>query len=218
VKLGFVGGTGIEGRGLALRFAAAGAEVLIGSRSPERAVKVAAEYNAVLGAESVRGLENSAVVTSADIVFLTVPFDQAPDAVRSILSTVRPGQVLVDVTVPLSFQSGKIEYVEFPEGSSAERIASILPQEVKLVGAFKELPAHVLGDLGIVLDCDVLVCGNSSEARDKVMSAIRLIPTLRPVDAGPLSSARVIERMTLLAVLLNRRYKKKGARFRIQGI
>jgi hypothetical protein len=218
VKLGFLGGTGIEGRGLALRFAAAGAEILIGSRSPERAAEAAAEYNLVLGAASVHGMENAAVVASAEIVFLTVPFDQVLDAVRSIVPATRPGQILVDVTVPLSFQGGKIEYVELPEGSSAERIASILPDGVDLVCAFKELPAHVLGELDTALECDVLVCANCPEARDRVMAAIRLVPTLRPIDAGPLSSARVIERMTLLAALLNRRYKKKGARFRIQGI
>ena len=87
-----------------------------------------------------------------------------------------------------------------------------------LVAAFKTIPAHVLSEIDQPLDCDVFVCGESPGAKQTVMEAARMIPTLRPVDAGPLRNARILERMTVLVVQLNRRYKSKGARFRVVGI
>jgi len=218
VNLGLLGGTGVEGRGLALRLGAAGANVVVGSRTVERAASAAAQYNQALGSSRIQGAGNLEMVAAADIIFVAVPFDRAVDAVQSILPATRAGQVFVDVTVPLTFAEGRVDYVEVPQKSAAEQLATVLPAGVDLVGAFKELPAHVLGDLGTPLDCDVLVCGDSSAARERVMGVIRMIPTLRPVDAGQLSSARVIERMTMLAVQLNRRYRSKAARFRILGI
>ena len=98
------------------------------------------------------------------------------------------------------------------------RIAAHLPDRVRLVGAFKTVPAHVLAELHTPLECDVFVCSDSKEARGEVMELAKRIPSLRPLDAGPLGMARTLERMTILAIHLNRRYKKKGARYSVVGI
>ena len=217
-RIGFAGGTGGEGRGLALRFARAGADVVIGSRSEERARAAAEAYNRIAGVATIRGLANGAMLAACDLVFLTLPFEQAPAAVESFTPDLRSGMVLVDVTVPMRFAEGRAEYQELPEGSSAELLASRLPAGVPLVAAFKTLPAHVLAELDTPLECDVFVCGDSSEAKERVMEAARAIPSLRPLDAGPLRMARTLERMTVLAVHLNRRYRKRGARYRVQGV
>ncbi len=218
MRVGFLGGTGAEGRGLALRFAAAGAQVILGSRSEERAASAARDYNRILGKILVRGATNAQILAGSDIVFLTVPFDQAVTAVRSCRDDFSPGLVLVDVTVPMTFRNGRPEYLEQQGMSNTEIIAGSLPAGVDLVGAFKTIPAHLLAEVDRPLDCDVFVCGDSPRAKEKVMEAVRLIPTLRPLDAGPLSSARTLERMTVLAVQLNRRYQSNGARFRVMGI
>ena len=97
-------------------------------------------------------------------------------------------------------------------------IARHVPEDVAVIGAFKTIPAHVLAELGTELHCDVFVCGDLKTARESVMEAAALIPHLRPLDAGPLEMARALERMTFLAISLNRRYKRRGARFRIEGI
>jgi len=217
-RIGFLGGTGIEGRGLALRFALAGAEVAVGSRSEERARAAAAEYNTLLGHDLIHGAANDEMLRNAEIVFLTLPFDSAAEAVERIAADLPAGVVLVDVTVPIRFEEGRPDYLEPPEGSNAERIAARLPRGALLVGAFKTIPAHVMADLRVPLDCDDFVCGDSAEAKEKVMAAARLIPSLRPLDAGPLRAARTLERMTVLAIALNRRYKRKGARYRVQGL
>lgn len=203
---------------MALRFALAGASVLLGSRSEERARNAAREYNALLGQPFIRGVDNHAMLAASEIVFLTVPFGMAVPAVESCRTDFRAGQVVVDVTVPMGFREGHAEYVEQEAGSNSELIARHMPEGVHLVAAFKTIPAHVLAELETGLNCDIFVCGDSMEAREKVINAAGMIPSLRPLDAGPLRLARTLERMTVLAVNLNRRHKKKGARFRVEGL
>jgi hypothetical protein len=208
----------VEAKGLALRFAAAGAQVILGSRQRDRAAATAAEYSRLLGEGRIEGASNSDMLSRCGLAFLTVPFDQALSAVDACRSEFPSGLVLVDVTVPMKFKNGQADYVEQERGSNSEVIAAHLPAGVDLVAAFKTIPAHVLSEIDQPLDCDVFVCGESPGAKQTVMEAARMIPTLRPVDAGPLRNARILERMTVLVVQLNRRYKSKGARFRVVGI
>lgn len=203
---------------MALRFAAAGAEVVIGSRSLERAEAAASAYNEILGVSLISGATNGEMLRRSEIVFLTLPFDKAVSAVEACRTDFEAGTIVVDVTVPMVFRAGAPEFVVPACGSNSAKIAEALPHGVELVAAFKTIPAHVLADKNLPLDCDVFVCGGSIEARERVVEAARQIPTLRPLDAGPLSNAGTLERMTVLAVQLNRRYKSKGARFRITGI
>ncbi len=218
MRIGFLGGTGIEGKGLALRFGAAEIQVILGSRSRDRSENAAREYRGILGKTCIRGATNGEMLADSDIVFLTVPFDKAVSAIQSCKSAFRAGQVLVDVTVPMDFTGGHAAYLEQGGRSNAELIVEVLPPGIELVGAFKTIPARFLAEIGRPLECDVFVCGDSQPAKEKVMDVAKRIPTLRPVDAGPLANARILERMTVLAVQLNRRYKSKGARFRVVGI
>jgi NADPH-dependent F420 reductase len=218
MQIGFLGGTGIEGKGLALRFAAAGARVILGSRAVERAAGAALEYNRILGRPLIRGATNKEALSDSDIAFITVPFDQAVNAVESCRADFPSDLVLVDVTVPMRFKDGRAEYVEQERGSNAEMIAAHLPAGVHLVAAFKTIPAHLLAETERPLECDVFVCGESPAAKERVITAVNMIPALRPLDAGPLGNARILERMTVLAAQLNRRYKSRHARYRIVGI
>jgi len=218
VNIGILGGTGPEGKGLALRFAAAGIQVVLGSRVAVRAEEKAAEYNSILGKQVIRGTANSEMLHLCEMVFLAVPFRQAIEAIEAIRGDLSSGTVLVDVTVPAVFSPGRVEYLAQEGDSGAETLARHIPAGIELVGAFKTIPAHVLAELKVKLDCDVFVCGDSRQAKELVMQAVRTIPTLRPLDAGPLRNARTLERMTILEIQLNLRYKSKGARFRVVGI
>ncbi len=218
MRIGFLGGTGIEGKGLALRFAAAGVPVVLGSRSEERAQAAAQAYNELAGTTSIRGMLNRDMLAACELIFLTVPYQNAVAAVESCSADFPAGRILVDVTVPMVFQEGRAEYVEQESGSNAELLARCVPEDVHLVAAFKTIPAHVLADLNAPLNCDIFVCGDSREAREKVIMAARVIPAVRALDAGPLRTARILERMTVLAVNLNRTYRKKGARYRLEGL
>jgi NADPH-dependent F420 reductase len=218
MNLGFLGGTGIEGKGLSLRFAAAGIPVVIGSRSLERAAAAAEQCNALTRGNAARGMVNREMLACSDLVFLTVPFDRAATAVIEVREHLKRGTILVDVSVPVMFRQGRIEFVAQEGVSNSEAIARHVPEGVEIVAAFKTLPAHILADLSETLHCDDFVCGDSNAAKETACEAMRMIPSLRPLDAGPLESARAVERMAALAIALNRRYKKKGARFLAVGI
>ena len=221
LSVGLIGGTGEEGRGLALRWAAAGARVSIGSRTLERAKTAADELNQLLGSRSPQVVgfgENRDVIGQADLALLTVPFAHAASTLEAHRQDFREGSILVDITVPVSFEQGRVRYVELPEGSASEHLKAKLPENIPLVAAFKTEPAHLLAEIDEPLDCDSFVAADSKEAKGRVMEAIGFIPGLRAVDAGTLYSARTLERMTVLAIGINRRNKIKTARYRIIGL
>jgi len=218
LRVGLIGGTGDEGRGLALRWAKGGAMVTIGSRSAERARLAADWVNQAIGGDSVRGVTNQETITESDLVMLTVPFEHATSTLESHARDFHADSILIDITVPVSFEQGRVRYVELPEGSASEHLKSRMPDDVPLVAAFKTEPAHLLIDPTSPLDCDVFVASDSREAKIRVIEAIALIPGVRAVDAGALYSARALERMTVLAIGINRRYKIKSARYRVVGL
>ncbi|HKF58435.1 MAG TPA: NADPH-dependent F420 reductase [Blastocatellia bacterium] len=217
ISIGLLGGTGEEGRGLALRWARAGARVVIGSRAADRARETAEQLNKILGNDVISYGDNTRAAQS-DFVLLSVPFQHAAATLETVLPQIRPGGTLIDATVPVSFDKGRVSYAEPPEGSASEHLRALLRADVRLVGAFKTIPAHSMETLDDELDCDDFVVGDNAEARARVIEAMRGISGLRPVDAGGLEGARVIERMTVLAIGINRRYKIKTARFRVVGL
>jgi NADPH-dependent F420 reductase len=217
LKVGLIGGTGEEGRGLALRWAMAGAQVIIGSRTIDRAKETADDLNSLIKNNTIQYADNRDAVASSEFVLLTVPFQHAASTLESHAGDFRPDAVLIDITVPVTFEKGA-RYVELPEGSASEHLRARLPENIPLVAAFKTEPAHLLAEPDARLDCDVFVASDSKEAKARVMEAIKFIEGLRPVDAGTLYSARTIERMTVLAIGINRRYKIKTACYRVQGL
>ncbi|HEY7544729.1 MAG TPA: NADPH-dependent F420 reductase [Blastocatellia bacterium] len=217
LKVGLIGGTGEEGRGLALRWAMAGAQVTIGSRTLDRARDAADELNQHLNGSLIRAAENRDAIAESEFVLLTVPFAHASSTLEAHRDDFRAGSILIDITVPVSFEKGA-RYIELEEGSASEHLAKSLPESIPLVAAFKTEPAHMLLDPRAALDCDTFVASDAKEAKARVIEAIRFIDGLRPVDAGAIQSARTIERMTVLLIGINRRYKVKNGRFRLLGL
>ncbi len=218
MQVGIIGGTGAEGRGIALRLASAGVRVIVGSRDERRARETVAALLAAHGALPLEAGTNERAVDQADAVCLCVPFAHVEPTIGAHRAAFRAGALVIDVTVPVAFEEGRPRLVEVPEGSAAEHVRRLLPDDVQVAAAFKTLPAAVLGRLDAPLDCDELVCGDSSEARARTMALLRLIPGLRPIDAGALDAARAIERLTWLAIRLNKQHRVTGARFRIVGL
>jgi NADPH-dependent F420 reductase len=218
LTIGIIGGTGEEGRGLALRFAKAGAQVTIGSRTRERAKEAADELNQALNKRTINHGTNEEAVKDAEFVLLTVPFDYAAATLQSLKGHLRSGAIIIDITVPVSFEQGRVRYVEPPEGSASEHLNRLLSDANPLVAAFKTEPAHMLADPNAQLDCDTFVASDSKEAKTRVMEAIWHIEGLRPVDAGMLYHARCLERMTVLLIGINRRNKIKTGRFKMLGL
>ena len=204
-----VGGTGALGFGLALRFAAAGRPVAIGSRDADRAGEAAAKVRERVPDAQAEGLENAEAATRGPVVFLAVPFRAQSENLTNLKEALSEGQVLVDCTVPLAAAvSGKAtRLLGVPQGSAAQQAAEMVPDGVTVVSALHTVSARALGRLEAELDEDVLVAGDSKDAKRRVAELIGLIAGLRPVDAGRLEVARLIEGLTPLLISVNIRHK-----------
>ena len=204
-----IGGSGALGTGLALRLAAAGVPVVIGSRDEERAIEAARRIVEQLPAANVRGLANGPAAEASEIVFLCVPFRNQSETLTNLKNHLREGQLLVDTTVPLAAAvSGKATRVlGVWQGSAAQQAAEMVPDGVRVVAALHSVNAPALKDLGATLDEDVLVCADRVADKRRVAELIDLIPGLRAVNAGPLDQARIAESLTALLIGVNARYK-----------
>lgn len=212
--LAVIGGTGKEGAGLALRWAHKGYPVIIGSRDAERAAQKAAELNAVLGSERIRGMANAEAAAAAQIIVLSVPYSAHADTIASLKAAAQ-GKLLVDVTVPINAADYRTVYV--PEGKSAcVEAQAALGESVKVVAAFQNVSAVHLKKLDHGVDCDVLVCGDDSAAKEQVIGLVEAIG-MRGIDAGALMNAVAVEALTPVLLYINGRYKVKGAGIRITG-
>jgi NADPH-dependent F420 reductase len=214
-----VGATGDLGFGLALRLARAGVPVVIGSRDAGRAREAAERVRAAVPDADVRGDENPAAVAGADVVVLSVPFASQAATLKSIGDSLREGALLVDVTVPLATAVGgrPTRVVSVWQGSAAEQAAELVPPGVRVVSGLHSVAAAHLADLEHAFDEDVLLCGDDRDATARVAALVRLIPGLRPVDAGRLEMARFCEQLTPLLISINRRHKV-SAGIRIAGL
>ncbi len=213
--LAFIGGTGPEGLGLAARFAAAGHEIVIGSRSPERAQQAVEKIKARVPQARATGMVNQEAVRRGDIVFVTIPFAGHRDTLEALASAIG-AKVVVDVVSPLSFEGGKIAAIAVPEGSAAEQAQALLPQ-AQVVAAFHHLDASQLMRVEEAAEVDVLVCGDHQEAKERVMALAEKIEGVRALDGGRLANSRYLEEFTALLLSLNKTYKAHTS-LKIAGI
>ena len=206
MKLAFVGGTGPEGLGLAIRFAHAGHEVAIGSRSTERGEEGAQKVrDAVLGATASGGA-NADVLSSADVVFLTFPYAGQKDTLEALAAKL-DGKLVCNVVAPLDFVQGIGAVAMNVEGKSAAQEAAAQLPNATVVSAFQNMSAEKLMELAHPVDCDVLVCGRDADAKQVIIGLANEIDGARGVDAGGLSQSRYVEMITSLLINLNRKYK-----------
>lgn len=211
-----VGGTGALGWGLALRLARAGRPVVIGSREQSRAVQAAARVRERVPDGQVEGTENAEAATRGPVVFLTVPFRAQSENLTNLKNALCEGQILVDATVPLAAAvSGKAtRLLGVPQGSAAEQAQEMVPEGVRVVSALHSVSAATLADPDAELAEDVPICGERKADKQRVAEIIGAIAGLRPVNAGALETARLVEGLTPLLISVNVRNKTRaGIRF-----
>ena len=162
--LAFLGGTGPEGRGLALRMALAGEEVIIGSRDASRAAAAAQELLQAAPGARIRGAENGEAAATAQVAFLTFPYEGQRPTLEAIADAL-DGKVVVNVIAPMVFQRGRgASALEVEAGSAAQEAQELLPNS-QVVAAFQNVSAEELQEPDKVMDGDVVVCSGHDEAR-----------------------------------------------------
>ncbi len=214
--LAILGGTGKEGSGLAVRWAHAGYPVIIGSRDGARAQATATELAKLIDKNAkLSGANNLEAATRAQIIVLAVPYNAQLATAQEIRAAL-DGKLLIDVTVPLV--PPKVDRVQLPEGGSAVvRLQQLLGPQVQVVSAFQNVSAHHLKELGHPIDCDVLICSDSAEAREVVV-ALAKAAGMRGINAGALANSAAAEALTSLLIAINKRYKVPSSGIRITGI
>ena len=214
-----VGATGALGFGLALRLGQAGVPIVIGSRDAGRAQEAVQRAAARVPGGSFSGAENADAVQGAEIVILSVPFRNQSENLTNLKEALRPGQLLVDATVPLAAAVGgkATRTLAVWQGSAAQQAQEMVPDGVRVVSAFHTVSAALLTDLDHELDEDVLICGDKRADKQELAALVEQIAGLRPVDCGPLEMARIVESLTPLIISINVRNKVRAG-IKITGL
>jgi 8-hydroxy-5-deazaflavin:NADPH oxidoreductase len=218
--IAIIGGTGPQGRGLALQWAKARETLIIGSRDGKRAQSVANEIAQKAGAGAkITGAENLAACAATDLYVLTVPFDGQADLLKQLKPALKSGSILIDTTVPLAATVGgrATRVLGVWQGSAAQQTAELVPKGVTVAAAFHNVSAELLSGEAEI-DCDVIVCSDDDGARRVVSDLAEKIPGVRAIDGGKLENARIVEQMTALLITLNLRHKVHSAGIRITGL
>lgn len=219
-RVAIIGGTGDQGKGLGLRWARAGLEIVIGSRDADRAKAAALEMQSSLGRPaSIEGASNAEAAAGAPIVVLTVPFAAQIGTLKEIREQLTPGVLLIDVTVPIEPAVGgkPTRMLGVWAGSAAEQCAEMAPPGVHVLSGFHNVGAAALQDLSADVDCDIIVCGDEKSIRERARPLVDAIPGCRYIDGGPLQNSRIVESVTALIIGFNIRYKAHCG-IRITGI
>jgi NADPH-dependent F420 reductase len=189
--IAILGGTGPAGQGLALRWARAGETIIIGSRDAHRAQLCAAQITSKAGnAANVSGMENAAACAAVNILMLTVPFEGQASFLKQLKSSITPGSIVIDATVPLAAGVGgrASRTLGVWQGSAAQQTAELVPKGVSVVAAFHNLSAELLSG-NEPLDCDVVVCSDDPDAAQLTRELAAKIPGVRAIDGGKLENA-----------------------------
>jgi NADPH-dependent F420 reductase len=217
--IAILGGTGPAGTGLALRWARAGENIIIGSRDAQRAQETADNIKQKAGNQSrISGRENSAACAAADLLVLTVPFEGQATLLKQLKPAILPGSILIDATVALAAGVGgrASRTLGLWQGSAAQQAAELVPKGVSVVAAFHNLSADLL-NRDETLDCDVIVCSDDPNAAQLTRALAAKIPGVRAIDGGKLENARILEQITALLIGLNIRHKGHAG-IRITGL
>ncbi len=214
-RIAFIGGTGPEGLGLAMRFAKAGHAVFIGSRTEERAAEAVAKVQEKVPEGEVYGGFNHEGAEKADVIFLTVPADAHESTLREMAEVIGD-TILVDPVVPMVWDKDGPRAIAVEEGSAAMQ-ARAIADKAKVVSAFHHLDGTQLQKIDKPMQGDIIVCADHKGAKKKVMDLVEDIEYVRAVDGGGLQNARYLEEWTVLLLHLNKIYKAHSG-VRIVGI
>lgn len=193
--IGFIGGTGNQGRALAYRLAANGEKVILGSRTLEKAEKIVAQFTGGSEKASLSAGTNEEAAEQGEIVFITLPYKSMKTTLEPLKERLR-GKIVVDVINPLTNNNTH-------KGMSASEELQLLLPKSRVVCAFKNVSSHLIGKVGEELDVDSIVCSDDVEAKQKIIELSEKIG-IPSIDGGRLENALASELLTRLLLHLNK--------------
>ena len=210
--ISIIGASGALGFGLAVRLGGAGSAVTIGSRDVARAEEAVERARAAVADGEFAGMANAEAVAANDLVILSVPFRNQSETLHNLRDVLRPGQLIIDATVPLAAAVGgrATRTLGVWQGSAAQQAQEMVPEGVGVVSALHTVSAAALRDLGHTLDEDVLLAGDRKADKRRAAAVIDAIDGLRCVDCGRLEMARLTEQLTAIMISINVRYKTRA--------
>ena len=214
--VGVLGGTGPAGKGLAARLASVGVEVVVGSRSTQRAEEAC---SSIVERWPDRNLQltpaDNTTAAEAEVVVVATPWEAAAAAAGSVAKQL-DGKVVISMANAITRMGDEFEPLVPPRGSVAAHVQSAVPG-ARLAAALHHLPARALANLEAPVESDVLICSDHPSAYEVTAELVNLVPDLRPLNAGSLSNAAPIEAISAVLLQLNTRYRTKAA-VRFTGI
>ncbi len=199
-RIAIIGGTAGIGYSIAVRLAKIGKSIVIGSRFQWKAEEAAKTINSMFKEVCADGAVNRKAASEAEIVILTVPFKAQVEIAENISDCLKPNSILIDVTIPIKrSEDGFFSLIRLKEGSAAERLRKIIPEDVSLIASFKNISQYIIDRLDYIPKPSILLCGDSMEAKKKVVNLIDEMGG-EPVDCGPLSNAFLLEALGVLMV------------------
>jgi predicted dinucleotide-binding enzyme len=136
-------------------------------------------------------------IPQGDIVILAVLYQSAVEVVANYGDALA-GKILVDITNP--FNADATGLVTTPGSSMSQEIDNAAPEGTHVVKALNSIFGHVLAQ---DTSPDAFIAGDSAEAKAQVAEFLESLD-LRPLDAGGLAMASVLEWAGLLLMGLAR--------------
>ncbi len=208
--IGIFGGTGALGSALSKKWSKTGHQIIIGSRNADKAISVAEEINAEIGNNNVTGSDLTETAKNCGIAVLAVPYFSHSETLNQIKPFLS-GKILVDTTVPLSKPVTKVNLPK--QGSAALEAQMLLGEEVLVVSALQNIGSHLVGSQEKI-DAEVLVCGNSNDAVDEVITLIGDLG-LQCWHAGSIENSAAAEALTSVLISINQKHKLKSSGIKI---
>lgn len=193
MKIAIIGAGNVGGT-LGKAWAAKGHDVVFGVRDPREA-KVQELVRATGGKARAASVREAAA--PAELVLLATPWGAAQDALGAAGDL--KGKILVDATNPL-----KPDFSGLALGhttSAGEEVARWAPG-ARVVKAFNTIGAQHMTDPRIAGQRpSMFVCGDDPAAKQTVAGLAEALG-FEPVDAGPLTQARLLEALAMLWISL----------------
>jgi 8-hydroxy-5-deazaflavin:NADPH oxidoreductase len=187
-------GTGQVAIHLAQGFVSQGHSVVFGTRDVqgERAAKALA---AVAGS-SVAPYAQAAA--QAEMAVLATPWSGTQSAVQLTGNDKLKGKLLIDVTNPLDFSTGKPQMVlGFPQSAGAS-VQAWLP-DAKVVKAFNTIGSHLFVKPSFADgQPDMFIAGNDAAAKQQAASIVQAFGWRKAIDMGDIGQSALLEALAMV--------------------